>query len=131
MNECICPTVLPDITMYGGDADTWEISLYRDDSTPYTADELEDCTCVLDVLPMTDQVYKTGVLSDPLALSKTGSVSANDDGGASAIFSFLTPDTIDLRGVYIYQISVSFNDLVVRVSQGKLTIIPNVKRGAL
>lgn len=131
MENCIYPAVLPDITMYGGDTDTWEISLYRDENTPYAANELAGYECSLDILPMTDLVYKTGVSSDPLVLSKAGKISFGDDVGAYATFDLWSSDTLNLRGIYIYQISISFNSIPVRVIQGKLTIIPNVKRGVL
>lgn len=127
----ISPEPLVNIMMHGGDTQPWEVSLMRDAKTAYTAAELAEVTCVLDIIPFTQSVYLDDATLDAPVLSKTGGISNDAYGCAMATFSFLPVDTMNLRGKYIYQLSVHKDNTIMRVNQGKLTILPNVNRGML
>lgn len=122
---------LVNIIMHGGDTQPWEVSLMSDEKTPYTADELTGVQCTLDILPFTQSAYLEDSSLDVPTLSKTGGISNDAYGNAIATFSFIPSDTMEMRGKYIYQLAVSRDGTMLRVNQGKLTVLPNVNRGAV
>ena len=132
MRECsLIAEPLGNIVTYGGDTQPWEISFTHSDGSPYVMDELGDASCTLEYLPFCQSVYLEDADIDTPILTKEGYITNDANGHVVAQFSFLPSDTMYLRGKYIYQISISRGDIVLRVRQGRITYLPNVNRGAV
>lgn len=130
-NNMIPARVLPDIIMYGGDTEPWRIEYKKQTGSVYAQDILDECVCVLHMAPFSQSAY---ICEEKLlvpALSKTASLSLSETGRLVADFSFSIPDTLNLRGKFVYQISLSYADTEMWVGQGHLVIKPNANRGAL
>lgn len=131
MDVCNCAQTLPDVQIYGGDTEPWQLILCHDNGAPYKEAELTNCLISLDVLALTNRVYSDSRDTDRIALSKSGRLMAMADGSMTAIFDLIEDDTINMRGSYIYQVTMTISGVSHRVCQGRLTVIPNVKRGVL
>lgn len=128
MDHCVLSAVvLPDIEMYGGDTQPWEISVKHENGISYTLTEMAGYTSVLTITPLSVVSYNASVAP---VLTKNGALSADDQGNAAVIFEFDSTDTLYLRGKYIYQITFSQENTKLRVGQGKLIIKPNNNIGA-
>lgn len=118
--------VLPDVEMYGGDTQPWEIALMHDNGTPYVLSETSGFTATLTISPFTVSVYSATI--SPV-VTKDGRIGVDDDGYAVVLFEPTSSDTISMRGKFIYQVAISGNDGRLRVGQGKLVIKPNNNAG--
>lgn len=126
INECL--ERLPEVEMYGGDTRRWALPLEHEDGTPYTPKEAESFTFELSIshdvcVPL------CGTGSSPI-LVKTGVARPGDHGSVFVTFEFSESDTLMLGGRFVYQI-VCKSQEERRVSQGFLTIYPNIHRGTL
>ena len=125
-NYVLPAVVLPDIEMYGGDTQPWEISIKHENGVSYTQEELIGYAGLLTVTPFSVNTMSASV--SPV-LTKSGRIGASDDGSATIMFEFNSADTLYLRGKFIYQIAFSYDSTKLRVGQGKLTIRPNNNTG--
>lgn len=121
-NNAIPAAVLPDIEMYGGDTQPWEIYMTHENGVPYTVGEMTGYEARLTVTPFSVSNYSATVRP---VLNKSGRLSSKADGSAVIMFEFNSSDTIYMRGKYIYQIAFSYGDTKLRVGQGKLIVRPN------
>lgn len=129
MENCFLPAmVLPDIEMYGGDTQPWEISIIHENGVLYTVTEATGYSSEMTITPFSVSAYNASV--SPV-LTKSGRISVGSDDNAIFMFEFDKSDTIHLRGKYIYQIAFSNEDTKLRVGQGKLIIKPNNNAGGL
>lgn len=115
---------LPDIGMYGGDTVPWEIALIRDDGTRLPSSEASGYQCKLTFSPFS---HGANAASTSPSLTKLGTIQAGTDGNAQVVFSFATQDTINLRGLFLYQIEI-IHGADMRVAQGRLHIWQNINR---
>lgn len=118
----ISAVVLPDIEVYGGDTQPWEISILHENGQPYTVGEMNGYESKLTVTPFSISHYSESIRP---VLSKSGRISTSSDGYAVVMFEFDSTDTIRMRGKYIYQIAFSYGGTKLRVGQGKLIVRPN------
>ena len=119
---------LPYIEMYGGDTVPWEVTLMRENGEKYTIDTAKDFTCVLTISPINSisGLGGSALIQTPI-VQKTARIKEALDGSATAIFEFLTSDTLQLRGKFIYQIDVLYGE-DMRTGQGHLFIKQNINR---
>lgn len=118
--------ILPDIEMYGGNTDIWEVQLMKANGKPYTYDELDTLSYELKLV-VTDYGYQYrpgGSAYTVFAID--GELGVDDDmSSAVARFQFEQSDTLSLHGKYLYQISMETNDTYV-TAQGTLMIRGNI-----
>ena len=121
--------ILPDVEMYGGNTDTWELVLINERGDQYTYEELKDTTCRF-LLTIKDYGYQHrpngGVYH---SLQKTGVLGVDDDlVGALCRFSFSPSDTLSWMGKYTYQVELIQGDIVRHAAQGNLIIRKNINQ---
>lgn len=121
---------LPDITMIAGDTTPWYMTLQRSDGTAYANAVPAGSSCILTLMPysVANAISPAASTVSPI-LTKTSSITVDNNGVCVAIFEFETDDTIMLRGKYIYQVEV-YNSSDVRIRQGYLNIMANQNRSA-
>lgn len=116
--------ILPDVEMYGGSTDYWEICLYDNGG----AMSYEDAQELSFSLVVKDYGYihrESG--STYTTITKSGTVIRNYDGTASVKFQFSKNDTINIYGKYTYQIIAESQELGFRSSaQGTLFITKSI-----
>lgn len=121
--------ILPDVEMYGGNTDTWELVLTKEDGSQYTYEELKDSNCSF-ILTIKDYGYQHRPNGGTyLSLQKTGVLGIDDDmTGAVCRFSFTPSDTLAWMGKFTYQIELIQGDLVRFAAQGNLIIRKNINQ---
>lgn len=96
-------TILPDIEMYGGSTDMWEIPLYKNDNTRMLYDDAEKCTFTL-VIKDYGYVHRTNG-STYFSLTKPGQIIHDDDESlAVLLFQFAKADTFSRYGKFTYEV---------------------------
>lgn len=118
--------ILPDIEMYGGDNEPWQVQMMHDDGTCYLISEVVGYTAVLTIMPF---IYSAGLGLNGAApiLTKNGTFGQYDHNKAMAVFSFTTTDTLSFSGKYTYQIEFIYGS-GKRIGQGNLYIRNNINR---
>ena len=119
---------LPDIEMYGGDTNAWEITIMQDSGTTMTPAMISECEIVLSLIPfkVSFGVTSGSVASTPI-LTKTGTLVISPVDDPVFRFEFSENDTKQLRGKFIYQIEVRHED-DIRLCQGNMYIKQNINR---
>ena len=114
--------------MYAGDSTPWSISLIQQNGNPYPYSSLKDASASLTLMPYTvlSGIGDNAEIVDPV-VSIDGELTGDPSGTCTLRFSLRPEDTLSLRGKFIYQIDV-FNDTDRRISQGVVTIKPNINR---
>lgn len=116
--------ILPDIEMYAGNTDTWDVQLFTPNMRQFDFSELEGYTYRLIIK---DYGY-THRSNGPtyFTLVKTGTLIRDDNGvGAVAHFEFTKADTNDRYGKYTYQIEIEGRGEYAS-AQGNLFIFKNI-----
>lgn len=124
-----CNTMhLPDILMYGGDATPWKVRLMTASRTPVSSTDVNGASAELAIsrYGLVSGLGGDAVLPEPDA-TVDGSVETDENGNVYVFFSLDPGDTEELRGKYLYQITIDLGD-GPRVCQGVLTIKPNINR---
>lgn len=117
---------LPDIEMYAGNTDTWDIPLYDQDMKPCRYEDLDGYACKL-VIKDYGFTHRTNG-STYFTLVKNGEINLAEDGvGAFISFKFTKADTNGKFGKYIYQIEVEGSNSYSS-AQGNLYIIKNINQ---
>lgn len=126
--HCFAVQKLPDIEMYGGDTTPWEVELTRDKNIIFDYESGGKCTVLLTLTPLKTSTGLGGNASvvAPI-LSIKGTLRSTANGGSAFLFNFASSDTKDLRGKFIYQIEVTYNE-DMRVGQGTLYVKQNINR---
>lgn len=126
--NCFAAQKLPDIEMYGGDTTPWEVELMRDKNVIFDYESGDKCTVLLTLTPLkTSTGLGTNASAITPILSVKGTLRSTANGGSAFLFNFASNDTKNLRGKYIYQIEVTYNE-DMRVGQGTLYIKQNINR---
>lgn len=114
-------TILPDIEMYGGNTDQWEIPLYRSGGQRLSYDDALHCTFTL-VIKDYGYTHRTNGMNY-FTLVKSGYVTHDTQNNAILNFDFTTSETFQRYGKYIYQVIAEDTTYDVRnVAQGNLFI---------
>lgn len=118
--------ILPDIEMYGGDTDRWEIPLYFNENRRMLYSEMSNYTFTLTIKDYGYTHRPNG--SNYFTLIKQGSISMDDDGSSAVLtFQLAKNDTIIRDGKFTYQITAETTDGQFRNSaQGELLIIKSI-----
>jgi len=121
--------ILPDVEMYGGNTDTWELVLIKENGDQYTYDELKDTQSVF-LLTIKDYAYQHrpngGVYH---TLQKQGVLGVDDDlVGAVCRFSFAPEDTLAWMGKYTFQVELIHGTDIRHAAQGNLIIRKNINQ---
>lgn len=119
-------TVLPDIEMYGGDTEPWNVILIHEDGRNYLYTETSGYTATLTIMQYMYSVG-LGVNGGTYVIQKTGTIQRYDTQDAAVVFSFGTADTKNLAGKYTYQIEMT-KGTDKRIGQGNLFIKNNINR---
>lgn len=122
-----CLVVLPDIEMIGGDTTPWFIRITDEDGTAYSGSTITGDTAKLDIVPFkltTAMGYDAPSVAPLLTLTTTV---ATDTTGPYIQFEPAYADTKDMRGKFLYQITVS-GESYYRFAQGNLLIKQNANR---
>lgn len=117
--------VLPDIEMYGGNTDTWQIPLYRDNNARMRWENARDATYTL-VIKDYGYTHKPNGATY-FTLTKTGRLEQEPDGNAVVIFQFDKNDTLSMYGKYTYQI-IAEDENYSHAEQGTLFITKNINQ---
>lgn len=114
--------ILPDIEMYGGSTDLWEIPLYRESGARMTYIDAQSCTFTL-VIKDYGYTHRTNG-STYFVLEKSGTVLYDDDLVSGLVsFRFTKSDTFGRYGKFIYQVIAESGDGSLRnIAQGSLFI---------
>lgn len=114
--------ILPDIEMYGGATDLWEIPLYHGDGTRISHDESRNATYKLVIKDYGYTHRSNGTTY--FVLTKIGSVIYDDDGVSALLtFRFTKSETFTRYGKFTYQVIAESNDGTFRnIAQGNLYI---------
>lgn len=123
-------TNLPGIVRAGGDTTELIIAPVDQEGCAYRAEDFEGCTARLSAIDTLDSVIHKSAIPEhaPLFIIK-GEIAPNDNGDAMIKFKFQKDDTLDLEGVYIYQIDIENSETgYARVLQGNMTILKNIRR---
>lgn len=118
---------LPDIEMYAGDATPWNVELVDENGNRYTASDLNGQPCSLQITPFkltTGMGYNAPAVEPLINLSGT---LTSDSSGAYVVFNMDSSLTVNMRGKFIYQVSVGTGE-AKRICQGSLYIKQNVNR---
>ena len=124
-----CDTMrLPDILMCGGDATPWRVRLMTASGSPVSSSDVDGATAELAIsrYGLVSGLGGDAVLPEPDATAD-GSVETDESGNVYVLFTLDPGDTEELRGKYLYQITIDLGD-GPRVCQGVLTIRPNINR---
>ena len=114
--------ILPDIEMYGGSTDSWEIPLYHDKGSRVTYREAQSATYRLVINDYGYAHRSNGTTY--FVLTKSGSIIYDDDQeSALLLFRFTKNDTFARYGKFTYQVIAEAVDGTYRnVAQGNLYI---------
>lgn len=121
--------ILPDVEMYGGNTDIWELVLIKETGEQYTYEELKDSDGIF-LLTIKDYTYQHrpngGVYH---TLQKNGVLGVDDDlVGAVCRFSFAPEDTLSWMGKFTYQVELIHGADIRRAAQGNLIIRKNINQ---
>ena len=114
---------LPDIEMYGGSTDAWNVELYWPDMRRHQYEDLKSYTFKLIIKDYGYTHRENGTTL--FELEKTGTIAHEDNGDAFVDFKFEKADTFNRRGKFVYQIEASWKDNYY-VAQGNLFITKNI-----
>ena len=130
-NNCYNIDHLPDIEMYGGDTLPWEVTLVREDGSPFSFEAASECSAKLTLVPLkaTVGIGNNANTLTPV-LSKNGVFRETLSNGSIVLFEFTKNDTKLLRGKYLYQIEIT-RDNDLRVCQGHIYIKQNIRGGLI
>ncbi len=119
---------LPDILMCGGDATPWKVRLVTASGSPVSSIDVSGASAELAIsrYGLVSGLGGDAVLPEP-DVTADGSVEADESGNIYVLFALDPGDTEELRGKYLYQITIDLGD-GPRVCQGVLTIRPNINR---
>lgn len=119
-------TILPDIEMYGGDTEPWNVQMIHDDGRCYLMTEVTGYSAVLTIMPF---IYSAGlgVSGASVTLTKNATIERYGTNEAMVVFSFAAADTLNLSGKYTYQIEFTYSGNK-RIGQGNLYIRNNINR---
>lgn len=115
--------ILPDVEMYGGNTDTWEVALINSYGRPYKYSEIQDINYTAKLV-----VAKYGISGLTGSYGETeftidGELRAGDDGvSAVMVFHFEHNYTAELSGKYVYQVTIYKNTTTYASAQGTLMI---------
>lgn len=113
--------ILPDIEMYGGNTDQWEINLYRSNGQRLNYVSALHCTFTLVIKDYGYTHRPNGM--NYFTLIKSGYVTHDTEMNAILNFDFKTEETFGRYGKYTYQVIAEDNTYEVRnVAQGNLFI---------
>ena len=113
--------ILPDIEMYGGNTDQWEIQLFRSSGEKMSYTDALHCTFTL-VIKDYGYTHRTNGTSY-FTLIKPGFVTYDGDGNAILNFIFTVDETFERYGKYTYQVIAENTNYEIRnVAQGNLFI---------
>ena len=107
-----CNTMhLPDILMYGGDATPWKVRLMTASRTPVSSTDVNGASAELAIsrYGLVSGLGGDAVLPEPDA-TVDGSVETDENGNVYVFFSLDPGDTEELRGKYLYQITIDLGD---------------------
>lgn len=156
MGNCNCYNVshLPDIDMYGGDTTPWQVNVVNKDGTPFIIEDEDKSKYSAELVfcPLKSSYgMSQNSSSDNVMLRKAGVLQTSATQTA-VMFYFLTDDTEDLRGKFIYQVKITYDDsedttggtsgssggttndatdVVVKISQGIVYIKQNIDTGSV
>lgn len=119
-------TILPDIEMYGGDTEPWDVQMVHEDGRNYTMAEVNGYGAVLTIMPFMFSAG-LGITAASNILKKNGTIETYGTNDAMAVFKFTASDTSGLSGKYTYQIEFTYGS-DKRIGQGNLYIRNNVNR---
>ena len=113
--------ILPDIEMYGGNTDLWEIPLYHSDDQRMTYESATHCTFTL-VIKDYGYTHRTNGATY-FTLTKPGTIIRDDDELALLTFQFEKAETFAKFGKFTYQVIAESSEFGFRnVAQGNLFI---------
>ena len=113
-------TILPDIEMYGGSTDVWEIPLYISDNTRMTYKDAEKCTFTL-VIKDYGYVHRSNGTTY-FSLTMPGQLVRDvDDVSAILRFQFSKADTLSRYGKFTYEV----------IAEGAMGMFRNAAQGNL
>ena len=113
--------ILPDIEMYGGNTDQWEIDLYDGDGKRMTYEGALHFTFSLVIKDYGYTHRQNGM--NYFTLVKSGNVTHDQQMNALLNFKFDKEDTLERYGKFTYQVIVEDNVYGLRnVAQGNLFI---------
>ena len=121
--------ILPDVEMYGGNTDTWELILIKENGDQYTYEELKDSSSrfLLTIKDFGYQYRPNGGVYH--SLQKTGVLGTDDDQiGALCRFTFAPNDTLTWYGKFTYQVELIHGDIIRHAAQGNLIIKKNINQ---
>ncbi len=120
--------MLSEVSICGGDTTPWVVTILKEngDFYPYAALDAATASLALTPYAISTGLGNDAETVDPV-LVKEGVVSSNEEGGGIAEFELSIADTMNLRGKYIYQITIS-KDGDSRVFQGIATVRQNINR---
>lgn len=121
--------ILPDVEMYGGNTDTWELVLIKENGDQYTFEELKDTDCQF-LLTIKDYGYQHRPNGGTYrSLQKYGVLGIDDDlVGAVSRFLFTPQDTLAWMGKFTYQVELIQGDIIRHAAQGNLIIRKNINQ---
>ena len=121
--------ILPDVEMYGGNTDTWELVLIKENGNQYTYEELKDSSGIF-LLTIKDYGYQHRPNGSVYhSLQKTGILGRDDDMvGAVCRFKFIPEDTLTWMGKYTYQVELIVGEELRHAAQGNLIIRKNINQ---
>lgn len=119
-------TVLPDIEMYGGENEPWQVQILHDNGTKYLISEVTGYSAILSIIPF-EYSAGLGVVGATPVLTINATFREYETDKAMAVFSFTIADTLNLSGKYVYQIELASNSNK-RIGQGYLFIRNNINR---
>lgn len=119
-------TILPDIEMYGGSTDVWEIPLYSGDGQRMKYNDAVKCTFTL-VIKDYGYVHRPNGATY-FSLTKPGSVIHDDDDALGLLrFQFAKSDTFSRYGKFTYEvIAEGANGSYRNSAQGNLYITKSI-----
>lgn len=120
-------TILPDIEMYGGSTDVWEIPLYVGDNSRMKYDDAINCTFTL-IIKDYGYVHRSNG-STYFSLTKPGQIIHDDEKDDLAIlrFQFAKAETLSRYGKFTYEvIAEGANGAFRNAAQGNLYITKSI-----
>lgn len=117
---------LPDIEMYAGNTDSWDVPLYDSDMRRYQYNDVSGYTYKLIIKDFGYTHRSNG--STYFTLIKTGTLNTDDDGVSAQVhFDFEKADTNTRFGKFTYQIEASGAGKYFS-AQGSLYITKNINQ---
>ena len=125
-DQCYEIETLPELYMYGGSSFQIDAIPYEDDGSRMSEQNASQCTATLSVsyLSTISGLGNNGTRVPPV-LIKSGNMELDDHNDPFFQFLLIPSDTVNLRGKFIYQISVENGNSAAAVSQGLLNIRMN------